>query len=186
MESLVEKKIARSIGISNFSAQLIIDLQRYAKIPPAALQIEHHPYLTQQQLIEYVQKQGIVVTGYSSFGPLSFIELDLQHAKDTPRLFDHNTIKSIAEKHDKTPAQVLLRWATQRNIAVIPKSNNPGRLAQNLDVLGWDLEASEIQAISALDRRLRFNNPPSVSVFFFFFIFCPPFFSMLSVGLVYQ
>jgi len=161
MESLVEKKIARSIGISNFSAQLIIDLQRYAKIPPAALQIEHHPYLTQQQLIEYVQKQGIAVTGYSSFGPLSFIELDLQHAKDTPRLFDHNTIKSIAEKHDKTPAQVLLRWATQRNIAVIPKSNNPGRLAQNLDVLGWDLEASEIQAISALDRRLRFNNPPS-------------------------
>jgi len=161
MESLVEKKIARSIGISNFSAQLIIDLQRYAKIPPAALQIEHHPYLTQQQLIEYVQKQGIAVTGYSSFGPLSFIELDLQHAKDTPRLFDHNTIKSIAEKHDKTPAQVLLRWATQRNIAVIPKSNNPGRLAQNLDVLSWDLEASEIQAISALDRRLRFNNPPS-------------------------
>lgn len=187
MESLVEKKIARSIGISNFSAQLIIDLQRYAKIPPAALQIEHHPYLTQQQLIEYAQKQGIAVTGYSSFGPLSFIELNLQHAKDTPLLFDHSTIKSIAEKHDKTPAQVLLRWATQRNIAVIPKSNNPGRLAQNLDVLGWDLEASEIQAISALDRRLRFNNPPSVSIFpLRFYIFSLPFFSVLFVDLVYQ
>lgn len=159
MESLVEKKVARSIGISNFSVQLIMDLQRYAKILPATLQIEHHPYLTQPHLVEYVQKQGIAVTAYSSFGPLSFIELDLENAKDTPLLFEHDAVKSIAEKHGKTPAQILLRWATQRNIAVIPKSNNPGRLAQNLDVLGWDLDAKEIEAISGLDKNIRFNNP---------------------------
>ncbi|KAL3454540.1 NADP-dependent oxidoreductase domain-containing protein [Aspergillus insuetus] len=159
MESLVDKSLARSIGISNFSAQLLMDLLRYARVRPATLQIEHHPYLTQTRLVDYAQREGIAITAYSSFGPLSFLELQVTKAENTPPLFEHDTIKSIAAKHGKTPAQVLLRWATQRNIAVIPKSNNPARLAQNLDVLGFDLEAAEIEAISALDKGLRFNDP---------------------------
>ncbi|KAI9931654.1 hypothetical protein ASPWEDRAFT_37490 [Aspergillus wentii DTO 134E9] len=159
METLVDQKLARSIGISNFSAQLVMDLLRYARIRPATLQIEHHPYLTQTRLVDYAQKQDITVTAYSSFGPLSFLELDMKNAQETPLLFEHATVKSIAEKHGKTPAQVLLRWATQRNIAVIPKSNNPTRLAQNLDVTGWNLESSEIDSISSLNKNLRFNDP---------------------------
>jgi D-xylose reductase len=163
METLVDKKLARSIGVSNFSAQLLMDLLRYARVRPATLQIEHHPYLTQTRLVNYAQEQGIAVTAYSSFGPLSFIELDLKHAKDTPLLFEHATINSIAEKHGRTPAQVLLRWSTQRKIAVIPKSNDPTRLAQNLQVTDFDLETSELEAISALDKGLRFNDPMAVS-----------------------
>jgi D-xylose reductase len=165
MESLVDKKLARSIGISNFSAQLIMDLLRHARIRPATLQIEHHPYLQQKQLIKYVQNEGIVITAYSSFGPLSFIELNMDSAHNTPTLFEHDVVKSAAEKHGKSTAQVLLRWATQRNIAVIPKSNNPARLAQNLDVTGWNLEESEIEAINGLDLGLRFNDPLNVCPF---------------------
>ncbi|KAJ6144254.1 hypothetical protein N7470_008149 [Penicillium chermesinum] len=163
MESLVDKKLARSIGVSNFSSQLLMDLLRYARVRPATLQIEHHPYLTQTRLVEYAQKQGIAVTAYSSFGPLSFLELELKHARDTPPLFEHPVIKGLAEKYSRTPAQVLLRWATQRNIAVIPKSNDPTRLAQNLQVTDFDLEKSELEAISALDKGLRFNDPVAVS-----------------------
>ncbi|KAE8359417.1 putative NAD(P)H-dependent D-xylose reductase xyl1 [Aspergillus caelatus] len=159
MESLVDKQLARSIGVSNFSAQLLMDLLRYARVRPATLQIEHHPYLTQPRLVEYAQKEGIAVTAYSSFGPLSFLELEVKNAVDTPPLFEHNTIKSLAEKYGKTPAQVLLRWATQRSIAVIPKSNNPTRLSQNLEVTGFDLEKSELESISSLDKGLRFNDP---------------------------
>ncbi|KUL86258.1 hypothetical protein ZTR_08370 [Talaromyces verruculosus] len=159
MESLVDKKLARSIGISNFSVQLIMDLLRHARIRPATLQIEHHPYLQQKQLIKYVQSEGIIVTAYSSFGPLSFKELDMDIAHNTPTLLEHNVIKSAAEKRGKTAAQVLLRWATQRDIAVIPKSNDPTRLAQNLDVTGWNLDESEIEAINGLDLGLRFNDP---------------------------
>ena len=69
----------------------------------------------------------------------------------------------IAEKHGKTPAQVLLRWATQREVAVIPKSNNQGRLKQNLDVTGWDLVGEEVEKISGLDQHMRFNDPVNVS-----------------------
>lgn len=162
MEKLVGKGLAKSIGISNFNGQLLMDLLRYAKIPPATLQIEHHPYLTQEGLVKFAQSQGIAITAYSSFGPQSFLEMDMQRAKDTPLLMDNVIIKKIADKHNKTPAQVLLRWATQRDVAVIPKSNNPGRLAQNLDVTGWDLEKNEIDDISGLNQNLRFNDPLNV------------------------
>jgi D-xylose reductase len=163
MESLVDQKLARSIGVSNFSAQLLMDLLRYARVRPSTLQIEHHPYLTQTRLVDYAQREGIAVTAYSSFGPLSFLELDLKDAQSTPPLFEHDVIKGLAEKYNRTPAQVLLRWATQRKIAVIPKSNNPTRLAQNLQVTDFDLEGKELEAISALDKGLRFNDPIAVS-----------------------
>lgn len=164
MEKLVEKGLAKNVGISNFSAQLIMDLLRYAKIPPATLQIEHHPYLVQPGLIKYAQENGITVTAYSSFGPASFIELDMKAAHGAAPLLEHGTIKKIAEKHGKTPSQILLRWATQRDVAVIPKSNNQHRLQQNLEVTGWDLLSDELDAISGLDQGLRFNDPLAVSI----------------------
>jgi D-xylose reductase len=163
MEALVEKGLARSIGISNFQGSLVLDLLRYAKIRPATLQIEHHPYLVQATLVQLAKSEGIAVTAYSSFGPQSFLELEWQKAKDTPLLFDHPVVVKAAEKHGKTPAQVLLRWATQRGLAVIPKSNHEERLKQNLEVTGFDLEDEEVEAISGLDKGLRFNNPTDVS-----------------------
>ncbi|RDW87641.1 hypothetical protein BP5796_03335 [Coleophoma crateriformis] len=159
MESLVEKKMAKSIGISNFQGALILDLLRYAKVRPATLQIEHHPYLVQPTLLQLAKAEGIAVTAYSSFGPQSFIELGWDKAKETPVLFEHPVITTISKKYTKTSAQVLLRWATQRGLAVIPKSNNQTRLEQNLNVTDFDLDPSELDAISGLDRHLRFNNP---------------------------
>lgn len=163
MEAVQEKGLAKSIGVSNFQGSLILDLLRYAKIRPATLQIEHHPYLVQPTLLKLAKSEGIAITAYSSFGPQSFLELGWQKASDTPVLFEHKNVTSIAEKHKKTPAQVLLRWATQRGLAVIPKSNNPKRLQQNLEVTEFDLTNEELESISGLDRNLRFNNPTDVS-----------------------
>ncbi|CAH2352254.1 NADPH-dependent D-xylose reductase [[Candida] railenensis] len=159
LEKLTKTGKVKSIGISNFNGGLVYDLLRGAEIKPAVLQIEHHPYLQQPNLVEYVQSEGIAITAYSSFGPLSFVELDHPKALETPKLFEHKSIQSIADAHKKTPAQVLLRWATQRNIAVIPKSNNPDRLHQNLVVNDFDLTKDQIDEISKLDIGLRFNNP---------------------------
>lgn len=159
MEQLVDDKVTRSIGISNFQGSLILDLLRYARIRPATLQIEHHPYLVQPTLIRLAKEQGIAVTAYSTFGPASFVELGWQKAADTPMLFKHEVITKISEKHKKSPAQVVLRWVTQRGIAIIPKSNTQSRLEENLNVCNFDLEESELEEISALDKGLRFNNP---------------------------
>ena len=166
MESLVDGGLAKSIGISNFQGSLILDLLRYARIRPASLQIEHHPYLVQSGLLQLAKNEGIAVTAYSSFGSQSYVEMEMKKAKDTPLLFDNPTIKKIAQAHKKTPAQILLRWATQRGIAVIPKSNDPTRLKQNLDVVGsggFNLSDAELDEITGLDKGLRFNDPFNVS-----------------------
>lgn len=180
MESLVDSGVAHSIGVSNFQAQSLYDIKTYARHPLSALQIEHHPYLAQTELIQMAQENGIAITAYSSFGPQSFVELPpafSKRAQGIPLLFDAEPVKASASKYGVSPARVLLRWATQRlvfssllirsdgtdisfrNIAVIPKSNNQTRLAENLDVLGFDLTTEEIEAITALDRGLRFNDP---------------------------
>lgn len=163
MEDLKKKGLAKSIGVSNYTGALLLDLFTYASIKPATLQIEHHPYFVQPNLLKLAAQHDIKITGYSSFGPLSFVECNMKIAEDTQKLFDHPVIKGIAEKHGKTTAQVLLRWATQRGISVIPKSNSPERLAENLDVTGFDLEEGEINEISGLDKGLKFNVPTNVS-----------------------
>ncbi|KAF2163570.1 hypothetical protein M409DRAFT_26180 [Zasmidium cellare ATCC 36951] len=162
LEEVVDAGIAKSIGISNAQAQLLYDISTYARHPISSLQIEHHPYLVQPELIELAKDLSIIVTAYSSFGPQSFLELPpafRERAKDTPLLWDVEPVKKATERTGKTPAQVLLRWATQRDIAVIPKSNNVNRLQQNLEVSDFDLTKEEIEAIAKLDKGLRFNDP---------------------------
>ncbi|KAJ5399103.1 hypothetical protein N7465_009592 [Penicillium sp. CMV-2018d] len=162
METLVDSGIAHSIGVSNFQAQSLYDIKTYARHPISALQIEHHPYLVQSELIQMAQENGIAVTAYSSFGPQSFVELPpafSKRARGIPLLFEAGPVRVVAEKYGVSAARVLLRWATQRGIAVIPKSNDRTRLAENLDVLDFQMTDEEIEAISGLDRGLRFNDP---------------------------
>ena len=106
MEDVQKKGLAKSIGISNYNGALLLDMFTYAKVKPATLQIEHHPYYVQPNLLKLAEQHGIAVTAYSSFGPQSFIECDMKVAADTPLLFDHPVITKIAEAHGKTPAQV--------------------------------------------------------------------------------
>ena len=159
------KKLTRSIGISNFQSQLIYDLLRYAKIPPATLQIEHHPYLVQQELINLCKHEGITVTAYSSFGPASFLEFNMDHASKLTPLMEDNTIKTIADKYGKAPSQVLLRWATQRGLAVIPKTTRQDAMASNLTNTEFDLSEEDIATISGFNRGIRFNQPSNVSFY---------------------
>jgi D-xylose reductase len=158
-----------------------MDMLRSARISPAVLQIEHHPYLVQSELLSLCARHKIAVTAYFSFGPTSYVELTRvmaaqqkqqdtlfdastfnaagERAKTAPSLLENDVITAIAKEHDRTPAQVLLRWTTQRGVAVIPKSSNEARLRQNFDCGSFDLKEAELHRISALDIGLRFNNP---------------------------
>ncbi len=163
MEGVVAHGLARSIGVSNFQGQLLYDLLRYAKIPPATLQIEHHPYLVQPELLRLAAVEGVAVTAYSSFGPLSFEEFDMAHAKALVPLLEEPTIVKLAAKYGKTSGQVLLRWATQRGLAIIPKTTRPEKMKENLEAFGWTMDESDIALISGLDKKTRFNQPTNVS-----------------------
>jgi len=160
MERLVDEGLTKNIGLSNCNGSILLDVLRYARIEPQVLQVELHPYLTQEALVELTKALGIALTGYSSFGPQGWVELDMD--KNAELLITHNLITEISKKHKKTPAQVLLRWATQRGIAVIPKSNNTQRLIENFQCESFDLEASEIKEISGLNRNLRLNDPVEI------------------------
>jgi len=158
MEELVDLGLAKDIGLSNFPAANLLDVLRYNKKPVSVLQIEHHPYLTQEALVSLCRYLGIAIIGYCSFGPQSWVELD--EARGAASLLtDNETINAIAAATGKSTAQVLLRWSTQRGIVVIPKSNKQGRLIQNLQCNDFDLTNEQINAISALNINLRFNDP---------------------------
>lgn len=159
MESMIAKGKAKSIGISNFNGSNLIDLLAGARVPPAVLQIEHHPYLQQPRLVQWAQSQGIVVIAYSSFGPQSFLELNNPRATGCTPLFIQEDIVKIAKAHGVSPPQVLLRWSTQNNIAVIPKGDSKEMMAENFKSDHFDLTADELQTIGKLDRNLRFNDP---------------------------
>ncbi|WYZ43569.1 hypothetical protein EsH8_VII_000005 [Colletotrichum jinshuiense] len=158
MEGLVDAGIARNIGVANFQSQMLLDLLNYSRIKPATLQVEHHPYLSQPLLLDLAKKNNVQVTAYSSLGPASFIELAIKHAQDAQPLLEDAKIVAIGEKHGKTPAQVLLRWSTQRGIAVIPKSANPIRMQQNLECTFFDLDKDDLAYLNGLNRGLRFND----------------------------
>ncbi|TFY70540.1 hypothetical protein EVG20_g2457 [Dentipellis fragilis] len=160
LEELVDEGLAKNIGMSNAAGALILDVLRYARIEPAVLQIELHPYLTQEPILKLAKLLGIAVTGYSSFGPQGYYELGSH--KGSSSLFERDSVIQISKTHNKSPAQVLLRWATQRGIAVVPKSNTHARLVENLDSGSFNLSQEEIDKISALNVNLRLNDPADI------------------------
>jgi len=167
MEGLVDLGIVRNIGISNCQGSLLLDILRYARIKPQVLQVELHPYLTQEGLVALAKQLGIAITAYSSLGPQGYYELSMD--RGAPSLLTVDTVTSIAMQHNKSPAQVLLRWATQRGTAVIPKSNIEQQYVENLEIQSFTLKPEEMKAISALNCNLRMNDPaeidPRLSIF---------------------
>lgn len=157
MEGLVEKGMTRQIGVCNYNSGLLHDLMRYAKIKPAMLQIESHPYLTQEKLIRLAGDYGMAVTAFSPLGALSYFELDM--AKQEENLLLAKPVIDAAQAHAKTAAQILLRWGIQRGTAIIPKSSNPQRMGENLNIMDFSLSDDEMAAISALNQNKRFNDP---------------------------
>ena len=157
MEQLVGAKLARQIGICNYSASLLHDLMNYAHIKPAMLQIESHPYLTQEALIRTAQSYDIAVTAFSPLGALSYVALDM--ASEAETVLTQPVVLAAAQRTGATPAQVVLRWGLQRGTAVIPKTSNPQRLLENVSLSGFTLTDDEMAAISGLNRNRRFNDP---------------------------
>ncbi|MEH6910878.1 MAG: aldo/keto reductase [Oceanicoccus sp.] len=157
MESLVEQGLVNTIGVCNYNTGLLNDLMSYATIKPADLQIESHPYLTQERLIRLANDYGISVTAFSPLGALSYFELDMADALESVLM--QPVILAAAQRLGKTPAQVILRWGIQRGCAVIAKSSKIERLEENINILDFALSAQEMADISALNKNRRFNDP---------------------------
>ena len=157
MEVLTESGLVRHIGVCNYTSVLLHDLMSYARVRPAMLQIESHPYLTQEAILRTAKAYDIAVTAFSPLAALSYVSMDMATADDS--VLAEQAVIDAARRAGVTPAQVVLRWGVQRGTAIIPKTTNPKRLAENLSLTEFRLTAREMAAISALNKNRRFNDP---------------------------
>ena len=153
MLELSEQGLARNVGVSNFTKRMIEQVRDATDQTPAVNQIELHPYLQQDALVAACEELGVAVTAYSPLGsPDSAAMLG---RNDDLLLTQHPTIGEIAEAHGATPGQVLIAWALARGTSVIPKSVNPGRIAENWAARELTLTLADMTAIASLDRHQR-------------------------------
>jgi alcohol dehydrogenase (NADP+) len=148
MEALVEAGLVRQIGVSNCSASKLEGLLDSCRIRPAMNQVERHPWLQQNALLEFCRLQGIAITAYSPLGSPA--------AGGPTPLLSEPVIHGIAAAHGASPAQVLLAWGIATGTAVIPKSVQRERLAANLAAAQLQLTSPQLAQIAALDRHHRF------------------------------
>lgn len=157
MEELVRAGLVKEIGVCNFGCSLLRDLISQADIAPSVLQVEMHPYLTQEKLVRFCRESSIAVTAFSPLGAQSYFQLNM--AQQNESLMQHPVINEIASAHGRTAAQVLLRWGVQRGTSIVPKTTSTERLKENLAIFDFALTDQQMQSISALNRNRRFNDP---------------------------
>ncbi|AZM64386.1 oxidoreductase [Streptomyces sp. WAC 01420] len=147
-EKLYADGRVRAIGVSNFLPEHLERLIGETSVVPAVNQIELHPHLQQHAAREYHAEQGIATEAYSPLG-------------SGKGILEIPAIVAIAQKHNRTPAQVVLRWHLQLGNVVIPKSVTPARIAENIDVFDFSLDAEDLAAISALNEDRRVGSDPA-------------------------
>nr|WP_300151918.1 aldo/keto reductase [Propionicimonas sp.] len=159
LESLLADGRVRAIGVSNFMPHHLGQLLAETEIVPAVNQIELHPYFTQPAVQSADAEHGILTQAWSPIGGITFYP---GWGDQRRNVMQDPTIASIAGEHDRTPAQVMLRWHLQQGRSAIPKSTNPVRIAENFDVFDFELTTEELTRIDALDTGVRGGPDPDV------------------------
>ncbi len=154
LETCKEKGLVSHIGVSNFNVPKLKKLLGLSWIKPEMNQVELHPLLAQNELLAFCQENNIHVTAYSPLG--SRDRAPAMKGAEEPDLFENPTIKRMATEHGVHPAQILIKWAENRGTAVIPKSVNKERLAQNLEAGNISLSDENIVALARLDMDYRY------------------------------
>ena len=141
MEELYQEGSVRAIGISNFHPDRVMDMIVHHQVVPAVNQIETHPFHQQVDTQKYLQENGVQI---ESWGPF---------AEGRNNIFQNELLLGLAAKHNKTVAQIILRWLTQRGVVAIPKSVRKERMAENFNIFDFDLTPEDMAAIATLDTK---------------------------------
>ena len=169
MEAAVRQGKVRSIGLSNFYGRRLDEIIKMATIPPAVVQVESNPFFQNNTLRENIKPHGITIMAWFPLGG-RINERDPASSTQT-LMFNNETIVEIATAHNKTSAQVILRWHTQAGNIAIPGSRNPAHILENISIFDFELTAGEMQRLSTLETGITvfdFSNideQPSFSTF---------------------
>lgn len=151
LENLYNQGKVGAIGVSNYTIKHLQELLTYCSVMPTVNQVEFHPHLVQSDLLRYCKEHQIVLQAYSSLGAAGGVAAVLQEP----------AIVEIAGKHQKKPAQVVLRWALQLSIAIIPKSSNAQRIEENANIFDFTLTDDEVATISSLNKNKHYCWDPT-------------------------
>ncbi|MBD1259975.1 aldo/keto reductase [Maribacter polysiphoniae] len=146
LEHLYREKKIRAIGVSNFLKHHLEDLQQSAVIVPMVNQMEFHPYLVQQDLIDYCNAHKIQ---YEAWSPMM-----------QGKIFELDSIKEMAKKYGKSPAHIVLRWDLQKGVVTIPKSVKKERIVNNADIFDFELSKEDMAYLDRLEKGKRFGPDP--------------------------
>lgn len=151
LEALQAEGKVRSIGVSNFLIHHLEKLLQIASVTPSVNQIENHPMCYEQELIEFCQNKGILIESYS---PL---------ARTDDQLWNHPFMNEVSQKYQKTKSQILVRWGLQKNTVVLPKSQTPERIVENVQV-DFELQEEDILKLQNIAQKRTCWNPHSILV----------------------
>lgn len=153
LEDLVDAGKLKSIGVSNTNIEQMARIKKIAKHPICCDQVEYHIFLQQPALVDYCSKENIVIVAYAPLGspgrPLKMQDWSSHAPMEDP------LVKQIAKVHNKSEAQILLKFILQRNICIIPKSKTPARVKENMDIFDFTLTDEEVQLLKSLDKNER-------------------------------
>jgi diketogulonate reductase-like aldo/keto reductase len=147
MEKILAQKKARSIGVSNYLLNHLTDLLPRATVIPAVNQVEWHPYLLQKNLLNFCAQKGIL---FQAWAPLM-----------QGQIAEVSEVQKIAQSHQKSPAQIAIRWGFQHGVNMIPKSVRKERIEENAQVFDFELTPEDMQTIDSLDRQHRIGPDPN-------------------------
>lgn len=146
IEFLYENKMVKNIGVANYLMPFLLELETYANIIPSVNQMEFSPFLFMQEELNYCKQHQIILQAYT---PLV-----------RGQKFNDLRLQKLAEKYQKTPAQIILRWAVQQGISTIPKSSNPSRIRENFCIFDIEIEPADIQFMNTWNENFRIVDNP--------------------------
>ncbi len=141
LEDLYNEGKLRAIGVSNFYPDRLVDIASFSRVKPMVNQVETHPFHQQTEAEKWMDKYGIQMEAWAPFG------------EGRGGLFENPVLAQLAEKYNKTTAQIILRWHIQRGVIVIPKSTHKTRMVENLSIFDFALEQADMDRISTLDQK---------------------------------
>jgi len=147
MATLHDEGLVRNVGVSNFSAYQLSCAHHVSDVPIAVNQIEFHPWFQRPDLVEYCRETDTVI---EAAAPLARTEV-----------FGDDVVQDLAEQYDKSPAQIVLKWAIERDIAALPKSSSPEHIRSNFELFDWELAEEDVAALDERDRDAPVYDHPA-------------------------